>query len=892
MARHRRNASGAGNRRNSNTGINAGGKTNKSNGNNPQSPNNADNKGHSKGSKSSIKHKKKDLHSTNSTAGGSSSSTISSSGSDANKLNDAQSQRMYFSRWPKCIPDKWASLIGIVLLSVASYFGYVGYLETRVNTPFDNEKMVIRAGLDEPERYWGSYRPSAYFGLKTRDPQSAVMGLMWYSPSNLGYAGKGIRHWCEISDHLEKYGWTHHDGRTFGVQEITDYPFELKTSFVKYPDGRRLGGDWTARISVRNLSQTWDRTISLIWYVALDERTNGHITYVSNDNSPEAGVSGETLGLGEFKVRFHPIKGKVLHKSYLSTVVPSLSKLRETVFSHFRVFSDNQARRFIGLPGEMISQNGGLPDAPNFIAIQITTEVNFTMDITYESTSAFSHVENFSKPPIGREFTNSMHEKLLEFDNRFEETFHLRAKGYSTDEIKFAKYAVSNMIGGIGYFYGASKVKSVHTKKPVPYWKAPLYTAVPSRSFFPRGFLWDEGFQTLLISSWDLDIALDIMCHWFDLLNIEGWIPREQILGVEALAKVPDEFVVQHNTNANPPTFFLTLDKILTHHKKELSSKGRLDVLERLYPRLQTWFAWYNTTQRGDALGTYYWRGRNASSEIELNPKTLTSGLDDYPRASHPTSYERHVDLRCWIALAARVMSDLSDVLGKDGIKYYETASFLADNKLLNEQHLSPLTETYADFGLHTDAVVLKRPQVTKQNLKKYQQQQLALVRVTLKQPERKFVDTSYGYVNLFPFILQILDHDSEYLGKLLRDLRDPNVLWTNYGLRSLSKTSPFYMKRNTEHDPPYWRGPIWININYLAIKALHHYGTVEGPYAALAREIYNELRDNVVGNIFREYQRTGYLWEQYDDTTGQGKGCYPFTGWTSLVVQIMAEQY
>ncbi|XP_058808158.1 uncharacterized protein LOC131673840 isoform X1 [Phymastichus coffea] len=778
----------------------------------------------------------------------------------------------------------WKVFVPTCVMAFAAVLGYKGYIETRVNTPFSSDKLAEISRLDKHDYYWGSYRPQVYFGMKTREPFSLVTGMMWYFPATLQGDGRGFRHWCTQEDGLKRYGWMKHDGKNFGIQEIVDNDVLIKTSFVKNIHGLN-GGDWTARIHVSKLNLTNNnKKMSLIFYSAIEEKTSGNINPIIDQLSNSLiGVDGETKELGFFNLNFNVIKGSGIEQSYLVTAAPSLSLLKETVFQNLKAVRQKNPREpKIVLPGEELRLKNGEMLSPNFIATQITAELPLELEVRFERNSM-----NQKESLTGETYENALINYEYTFDEKFEKIFKLKTKGYKEDEINFAKLAFSNMIGSIGYFYGSAQVQSIYTDDPVPYWKAPLYSAVPSRSFFPRGFLWDEGFHGLLLSSWDLDVEMDIISHWFDLMNVEGWIPREMILGEEALAKVPNEFVTQVNTNANPPTFFITLQYILEHKRGELLSK-HLHLLEKLYPRLQTWFEWFNTTQKGELASSYRWRGRNDQVTKELNPKTLTSGLDDYPRASHPSQDERHVDLRCWMALAAKVMAIIADILHKPSHKYENTYEYLSDNRLLNELHWSPNTHSYSDYGLHTDKVILQRPNQPSRQI----QHQQDKIRVVLEKPVNRFVDSSFGYVSLFPLILKVIDPSSIQLQMVLEDLKKPELLWTKYGLRSLAKNSPIYMKRNTEHDPPYWRGAIWMNLNYLTVAALHHYSQVEGPYKAEAQKIYIDLRKNLIANVISQYKKTGYLWENYGDSLGEGKGSHPFTGWTSLTVLLMAELY
>ena len=49
-----------------------------------------------------------------------------------------------------------------------------------------------------------------------------------------------------------KYGWVAHDGVNFGIQDIAERGYMLRTEFVKRVNGDH-GGDWTWRISGRQV---------------------------------------------------------------------------------------------------------------------------------------------------------------------------------------------------------------------------------------------------------------------------------------------------------------------------------------------------------------------------------------------------------------------------------------------------------------------------------------------------------------------------------------------------------------------------------------------------------------------------------------------------------------
>jgi len=128
-----------------------------------------------------------------------------------------------------------------------------------------------------------------------------------------------------------------------------------------------------------------------------------------------------------------------------------------------------------------------------------------------------------------------------------------------------------------------------------------------------------------------------------------------------------------------------------------------------------------------------------------------------------------------------------------------------------------------------------------------------------------------------------LMSPDSTHLKSILDLISDPEELWSQHGIRSLSLKDALYGT-----DENYWRSPIWMNMNYLILKNVLTIAQTKGKCQEQARKIYTDLRINLVASVYQNWERTGFAWEQYNPETGEGQRTQHFTGWTSLVVSIM----
>ncbi|KAH3670511.1 hypothetical protein OGAPHI_001026 [Ogataea philodendri] len=767
----------------------------------------------------------------------------------------------------------------------------------------DNQRESIDAlvaeytAANDKSLLWGAYRSNLYLGVKPRLPESLLTGVMWYSVDD--YQGIGyLRHECRQEDQLDKFGWTKYDARIGGHEVIKDAQFktQIDADFVKTESG-----NWALR--VKGKPENPDAKTSVVFYAGLEGE--GELQYAGADEIVEkdaklVGYSERLGGLFEIDVTRGAddqyIKKQKVHEygldpsvtRHLSLTIPTGNVWRaKDILLTLIGEKINQLKDKLTVdnkvPPEQLFQMQNMGQfSGNLHFVQKTFQGEFEFDILY-NVAETDHLSSDVLPQKIKEMNDR-------FDKNFIEKFQLLAPFTKPSYFQFAKEMLSQLLGGISYFYGDQLVDRdvviddvefshahLQGKSEGPY---ELFTAVPSRPFFPRGFYWDEGFHLLPILEYDSDLALEIVQSWFSLIDDDGWIAREQILGDEARSKVPPEFTVQNPNIANPPTLMLVFTKLLDLAKQaqatqshglrlddtlDVSQLGNMhlqnpellvDYANKIYPQLQKHYNWFRNTQRGETSlfdrqchstqDVFRWKGRTKDH-------CLPSGIDDYPRPEADVA-ELHVDLLAWMGIMTRSMYKIAHLLDKhdDSKQYLDIYNNIVGN--LDDLHWSSQDKSYCD--------------------------------VTVDDNDENVFECHIGYVSIMPFVHHLIPASSDHLEHVLAQLHDPEQLWTPYGIRSLSKQDEYFHKGED-----YWRGHIWININYLVLESLQYYGTHPETKPEIRKQIntiYTQLRTNLVENIFKNYNETGYLWEQYNENTGAGQRTRHFAGWTSLVVLMM----
>lgn len=827
--------------------------------------------------------------------------------------------------------EKEGSLDMHILYSILGLFAFVRYsiglledVQASLSEQTSFDEYINKSLL------WAPYRSNCYFGIRPRNVNKSpfILGLMWFDNSELN-ALNGIRHFVEQGDKLAKYGWEVYDPRIGGKQIFMDQHNNL--NLTVYFTKNHEGDNWAIRVKGEPLDKTKKTTTSVVLYFNQngEDGISKIVKTLDVDNSLQ--FEGFSKELGSYELSIRDNHGEYYADPNLPTmeVVSGCDSSRvahvslkvpdDNVWMAKDVFNSllaDSVRAIVqekGTANISPSLNPSLFTirnlysfpAGNFHYVQKTFDLSkaggFEFDVTYNKVNSKEKILSSQK------ITLLITEALQEVEARFNRHFQIQ------DEDKemrvFALETLSNLLGGIGYFHGTQMVDRETTLDDGQYEKIDLangheegplslFTSVPSRAFFPRGFYWDEGFHLLQIMEYDFDLAFVIMSSWFDLIEDSGWIPREVILGNEARSKVPEEFTVQNPNIANPPVLLLAfsemLDKVIG--KKEnlainFFGDNRADNFEetsqlenneelllvyakKIYPKLLRHYEWFRDSQRGsideweevledEELSediskneVYSWKGRTIDH-------CLPSGLDDYPRAQPPDISELDVDALAWVGVMTRSMRKIAHILNfeDDERRYANIESDIVKN--LDLLHWSEDNSCYCDLIVNDYSEA------------------------------REFV-CHEGYISLLPFALKLIPLNSPHLPDLINLMGDPQKLLSDFGLLSLSRQDEFFGTKEN-----YWRGPIWMNINYLCLDAIkHYYPEVTNDEikqmdetSKKAKALYVKLRGNLISNVFRVWKEKGYCYEAYEQNTGDGKSAEHFTGWTALIVNIIGQK-
>ncbi|MFH8586531.1 MGH1-like glycoside hydrolase domain-containing protein [Streptomyces celluloflavus] len=429
-------------------------------------------------------------------------------------------------------------------------------------------------------------------------------------------------------------------------------------------------------------------------------------------------------------------------------------------------------------------------------------------------------------------------------DKRWERYVKAATHGVPDHQRRTAVKAVETLIGN--WRSAAGRIKHDGISPSISY-----------KGFTGGLWAWDTWKQAVGTVKFEPELAKSQIRAMFDYQIKPDSTVRPQDVGM-----IPD--VIYYNDlsqgggnwnerNSKPP---LAAWAVWEVYKKT----GDHDFLREMYPKLEAYQAWWYRTRDHDHNGLVEYGATvdplNATPEDQRLAAAWESGMDNAPRYDKELGTktvpnkdrdgkvvgysvnQESVDLNSYMAADQGYLARMAKVLKKsrDAKKWEETSE--ATHRAVREQMYDPVTGWFYDKALGGNKLLTERGR---------------------------------GIEGAVPLWTESATQEQ---AKAVRaKLMNPEEFNTKVPFPTVSKSSPYFSATR------YWRGPVWLDQAYYALKGLQNYG-----YKKDARTLQTKLLSNVAG-----LSGNGPIHENYNPLNGDGMNAPNFSWSSALILDLLS---
>ena len=410
---------------------------------------------------------------------------------------------------------------------------------------------------------------------------------------------------------------------------------------------------------------------------------------------------------------------------------------------------------------------------------------------------------------------------------------------------------------------------------------------VPSVHLYPHQWNWDSGFIAIGYSRYNTDRALleikslfegqwenGMLPHIiFNEKNLGKYFPEPDFWQTEKSPYSPKNKLTSGITQ--PPIHAYALLKIYENAKDKKKVK---DFIKWIYPKILKMHRYFYFERNPDDSGLVYvrhpWESGMDNSpmwdvilkRIDINKTKIPYFERKDDKIIDPSQRPKDEDYKRYIYLV-----DLFRKVNYDEEKIYKECPFLVVDPLFNS------------ILAASNLALIKLADIIGKNyleIEQWYQQTSRAIRDLLFDRKKKIffpldlvsnqlikVETAAGFMPLFS------KSASDYQAKLIYEYLDSKSFCKLHQGNCFAIPNYDTQKKDFS-SKNYWRGPVWININYLLYQGLKNYGFEEKAY-------------HLEKTIIELPMRFGFH-EYFDSITGMGYGTKDFSWTAALFIDFL----